>query len=74
MDDLHQLTDHFRMPFGRVVARCEDAFSAEWLRTGQVVMQWQLRQGDNLLGELSEYGYDQPFFLGASRRGRDGRT
>ncbi|MGW1531245.1 hypothetical protein [Streptomyces aureus] len=25
--------------------------------------QWQLLQGDILLGELSEYGCDQPFFL-----------
>ncbi|MFJ9457354.1 hypothetical protein ACIRST_19980 [Kitasatospora sp. NPDC101447] len=25
--------------------------------------QWQLLQGDTLLGELSEYGCDQPFFL-----------
>lgn len=25
--------------------------------------QWQLLQGDVLLGELSEYGCDQPFFL-----------
>ncbi|MFB7407419.1 hypothetical protein ACFCZ2_09615 [Streptomyces sp. NPDC056202] len=27
------------------------------------MMRWQLLQGDVLLGELSEYGCDQPFFL-----------
>ena len=27
------------------------------------MMQWHLLRGDILIGELSEYGCDQPFFL-----------